>query len=55
MTEQEMKIMLDQFKALDLFATIPGYKDLTKKDKEAVLAAFQSSIDKEKTKLSNEQ
>ena len=55
MTEQEMKVMLDQFKALDLFATIPGYKDLLKKDKEAVLEAFQAAVDKEKAKLANEQ
>ena len=55
MTEQETQAMLDQFKTLDLFAMIPGYNELPKVQKEAMLAAFQMSIDKEKAKVANEQ
>jgi hypothetical protein len=54
MTEQEQKF-LDQFKTLDMFGMIPGYNDLPKVQKEAILAAFQMSIDKEKAKVANEQ
>jgi len=54
MTEQEQKF-LDQFKTLDLFAMIPGYNELPKAQKEAMLTAFQMSIDKEKAKVANEQ
>jgi hypothetical protein len=54
MTEQEQKF-LDQFKTLDMFGMIPGYNDLPKVQKEAILAAFQMSIDKEKAKIANEQ
>lgn len=55
MTEQDIKTMLDQFKTLDLFGMIPGYKELPKANKEAVLEAFQMSIDNEKAKLASEQ
>ena len=55
MTEQETQAMLDQFKTLDLFAMIPGYNELPKAQKEAMLTAFQTSIDKEKAKVANEQ
>jgi hypothetical protein len=55
MTEQEIKTMMDQFKTLDLFGMIPGYNDLSKVQKEAVLEAFQISIDKEKAKLTDGQ
>ena len=55
MTEQEIKAMLDQFKAINIFEMIPGYNALPKPNKEAVLEAFQISIDKEKTRLANEQ
>jgi hypothetical protein len=54
MTEQEQKF-LNEFKTLDLFGMIPGYNDLPKVQKEAMLAAFQMSIDKEKAKVANEQ
>ena len=54
MTEQEQKF-LDQFKTLDLFAMSPGYNELPKAQKEAMLTAFQMSIDKEKAKVANEQ
>ena len=55
MTEQETQAMLDQFKTLDLFAMIPVYNELPKVQKEAMLTAFQMSIDKEKAKVANEQ
>jgi len=54
MTEQEQKF-LDQFKTVDIFGMIPGYNELPKAQKEAMLAAFQMSIDKEKAKVANEQ
>jgi hypothetical protein len=54
MTEQEQKF-LNEFKTLDLFGMIPGYNELPKVQKEAMLAAFQMSIDKEKAKVANEQ
>jgi hypothetical protein len=53
MTEQEIKAMLDQIKALDLFSQIPGYNELPKLNKEAVLEAFQMSINNEKAKLAS--
>lgn len=55
MTEQEIQALLNQLKTADLFSTIPGYKELPKRNKEAVLEAFQILIDKEKAKLANEQ
>jgi len=55
MTEQEIKAMLDQFKTLDLFGMIPGYNELPKENKEAVLEAFQMSINNEKAKLKDGQ
>jgi hypothetical protein len=55
MTEQEIQAMLDQFKTLDLFAMIPGYNELPKANKEAILTAFQMSIDNEKAKLKDGQ
>jgi hypothetical protein len=54
MTEQEQKF-LNEFKTLDLFGMIPGYNELPKVQKEAMLAAFQMSIDKEKAKVASEQ
>jgi hypothetical protein len=54
MTEQEQKF-LDQFKTIDIFGMIPGYNELPKVQKEAMLNAFQMSIDKEKAKVANEQ
>ena len=54
MTEQEQKF-LNEFKTLDLFGMIPGYNELPKAQKEAMLTAFQMSIDKEKAKVANEQ
>jgi hypothetical protein len=53
MTEQEIQAMLDQFKTLDLFGMIPGYNELPKENKEAILEAFQMSINNEKAKLAN--
>jgi len=55
MTEQEIQAMLDQFKAINIFEMISGYNELPKANKEAILEAFQSSIDKEKSRLANEQ
>jgi hypothetical protein len=40
---------------MNLFAQIPGYNELPKANKEAILTAFQTSIDKEKAKIANEQ
>jgi len=54
MTEQEQKFF-DQFKEIDIFTMIPGYNELPKSQKEAMLTAFQMSIDKEKAKVANEQ
>jgi hypothetical protein len=54
MTEQEQKF-LDQFKTIDIFGMIPGYNELPKAQKEAMLNAFQISIDREKVKVANEQ
>jgi hypothetical protein len=53
MTEQEIQAMLDQLKAINVFEMIPGYNELPKANKEAVLEAFQISIDKEKARLAN--
>jgi hypothetical protein len=55
MTEQEIQAMLEQLKEMDLFAQIPGYNELPKANKEAILTAFQTSIDKEKARLVNGQ
>jgi hypothetical protein len=55
MTETEINQMLDQFKTLELFSMIPGYNEMPKAQKEAILTAFQISIDKEKAKLANGQ
>jgi hypothetical protein len=55
MTEQEIQAMLEQLKEMNLFAQIPGYNELPKANKEAILTAFQTSIDKEKAKIANEQ
>ena len=55
MTEQEIQALLNQLKTVDLFAQIPGYNELPKRNKEAVLEAFQTSIDKEKARLVNGQ
>ena len=54
MTEQEQKF-IKEFTTLDLFSMIPGYNELPKVQKEAMLTAFQMSIDKEKAKVANEQ
>jgi hypothetical protein len=51
MTEQQKQETLNQLRTVDLFAMIPGYKDLSKDDKEKIITAFQDLIDKEKTKL----
>jgi hypothetical protein len=53
MTEQEKQEALNQLRTVDLFAMIPGYKDLSKDDKEKIVAAFQDLINKEKTKIAN--
>ena len=53
MTEQQKQEALNQLRTVDLFAMIPGYKDLSKDDKEKIIAAFQDLIDKEKTKLAD--
>ncbi len=55
MNEQQIQMLLEQLKSVDMFSQIPGYKELPKKHKEEVLKAFQSLIDNEKTKLVNEQ
>ena len=55
MNEQQIQMLLEQLKSVDMFSQIPGYKELPKANKEAILEAFQSSIDKEKIKLANEQ
>ena len=55
MTEQQIQAMLEQLKEMDLFAQIPGYNELPKVNKEAILTAFQTSIDKEKVRLANGQ
>ena len=55
MTEQEIQALLNQLKTADLFAQIPGYNELPKRNKEAVLEAFQVLIDKEKAKLKDGQ
>jgi len=34
---------------------IPGYSEMSKKSKEAIVEMFQMSIDREKAKLANEQ
>ena len=53
MTEQEIQALLNQLKTADLFAQIPGYNELPKRNKEAILEAFQMLIDKEKVRLSD--
>jgi hypothetical protein len=55
MTEQEIQAMLEQLKHIDLFAQIPGYNAFPKANKEAIITALQTSIDKEKAKIANEQ
>ena len=55
MTEQELQAQLDQLKSINMFDMIPGYREMPKKSKEAIVETFQISIDKEKAKLANEQ
>ena len=55
MTEQEIKTIVDQLKKTNIFEMVPGYSQLPKINKEAMLEAFQASIDKEKAKIANEQ
>ena len=39
---------------MNLFAQIPGYNELPKANKEAILTAFQTSIDKEINAINND-
>ena len=55
MTEQELKAQLEQLKSINMFDMIPGYSEMSKKSKEAIVEMFQMSIDREKAKLTNEQ
>jgi len=55
MTEQETQMLLNQLKGANIFEMIPGYKELPKVTKEAVLDVFKASIEKEKARLVNEQ
>ena len=55
MTEQELKLQLEQLKSINMFEMIPGYKEMSNEAKKAIVEAFQMSIDREKSKLINEQ
>lgn len=55
MTDQEIKAQLEQLKSINMFDMIPGYREMSKANKEAIVEMFQMSIDKEKAKLANEQ
>lgn len=55
MTEQEKQAMIAQLNAVDIFTMIPHYQELSKTDKENVVTAFENLIQREKTRLSNEQ
>ncbi len=55
MTEQEIKAQLDQLKSINMFDMIPGYNEMSKKSKEAIVEMFQISIDKEKARLADGQ
>lgn len=54
MTEQEKQTLLAQLKSIDLFTMMPQYRELSKSDKESVIAAFEEIIKKEKIRLENE-
>ena len=53
MTDQEIQALLEQLKNVDLFIQIPGYNSLSKANKETIINALQTLIDKEKSRLAN--